>query len=286
MQQLWWQWYNTTTSSWGQEQEPRSELVRNMTVPGTASQWPQPCSSSSPHQWAWSPPGQPHSLRASLPGVQKDKLKIPINRINLISLNRSDTKWLGEQPNVYLAAKRKRPASSVDAKMLYSCSKMQIKNLVKINISALYSHRTMNDRGSSVWRGGHGHPALLGRNTHDNATLKTQTHGHYLGRGNTVDKADLLEAFLAHGEADLPAIVDHLVDHHQGLACLIHLVLQVHVHVATETYNLEYKSRGLLSKLCLHKIKPALQVTKQYKWFNFRTCFRLNAPLFSTSMII
>lgn len=62
---------------------------------------------------------------------------------------------------------------------------------------------------------------------------------HYLGGSNTVDKADLLETLLAHGEADLPALIDDLVDHSECIADLVHLVFQVHVHVATETWNLE-----------------------------------------------
>ena len=62
---------------------------------------------------------------------------------------------------------------------------------------------------------------------------------HYLGRGNTVDKADLLETLLAHGEADLPALIHSLVDDGEGLTKLIHLVLHIHVHVASEVRNLE-----------------------------------------------
>lgn len=50
----------------------------------------------------------------------------PIWRINVISLNRSDTKWLGEQPNMYLAAKGTWPTSSVCLKMFNICSKMKI----------------------------------------------------------------------------------------------------------------------------------------------------------------
>lgn len=65
---------------------------------------------------------------------------------------------------------------------------------------------------------------------------------HYLGRSNAVDKADLLETFFAHGEADFPALVDNFMDHSEGIANLVHLVFQIHVHVATEICNLEYKS--------------------------------------------
>lgn len=58
---------------------------------------------------------------------------------------------------------------------------------------------------------------------------------HYLCCGNTVDKADLLETFLAHGEADLPAAIDNLVDHFKRLPLLVHFVLHIQVHVTTET---------------------------------------------------
>lgn len=63
----------------------------------------------------------------------------------------------------------------------------------------------------------------------------------YLGGGNTVDKADLLETFLAHSEADLPALIDNLMGHGEGVSNLVHFVLQVHVHVVTETRDLEQK---------------------------------------------
>lgn len=65
---------------------------------------------------------------------------------------------------------------------------------------------------------------------------------HYLGRGNAVDKADLLETFLTHGEADLPALTDNLMNHSEWLANLIDLVLHVHVHIATESCNLSTKA--------------------------------------------
>lgn len=83
--------------------------------------------------------------------------------------------------------------------------------------------------------------------------IESNTLWHYLGRSNTVDKADLLETFLAHGETDLPALVDDLMDHGEGIANLVHLVLHIHVHVATETCNLEYKSSCLNLN---HKIYP------------------------------
>ena len=60
----------------------------------------------------------------------------------------------------------------------------------------------------------------------------------YLGGGDAVDKADLLEALLAHGEAHLPAVVHHLVHDGERRARLVHLVLQVHVHVAAEASHL------------------------------------------------
>lgn len=50
---------------------------------------------------------------------------------------------------------------------------------------------------------------------------------HYLGRSNAVDKTDLLETFLAHGEADLPAFVDNLVDHIESVTNFVHLVLHI-----------------------------------------------------------
>lgn len=62
---------------------------------------------------------------------------------------------------------------------------------------------------------------------------------HYLCRSDTVDKTDLLETFLAHGEANLPALIDNIMDHSEGTTQLIHLVLHIHVHVATKTCDLE-----------------------------------------------
>lgn len=38
----------------------------------------------------------------------------------------------------------------------------------------------------------------------------------YLCGGDAVNKADLLESFLAHGQADLPPIVHSFVHHLQG----------------------------------------------------------------------
>lgn len=73
------------------------------------------------------------------------------------------------------------------------------------------------------------------------------TVGRYLSCGNTVDKADLLETFLTHGEADLPTLIDSLMNHSEWLANLIHLVLHIHVHVATESRNLS--TREVLSVL-------------------------------------
>lgn len=60
----------------------------------------------------------------------------------------------------------------------------------------------------------------------------------YLGRGNTVDKADLLEAFLAHGEADLPAFINNLMNDSKWLTNLIQLILHIHVHITPEVCNL------------------------------------------------
>lgn len=74
--------------------------------------------------------------------------------------------------------------------------------------------------------------------------LRHSDHGmdierdHYLRRRNAVDKADLLEAFLTHGEADLPAIIDDFVQHGERVSNLIHLVLQVHGDIVTETRDL------------------------------------------------
>lgn len=78
---------------------------------------------------------------------------------------------------------------------------------------------------------------------------RSNTLWHYLGRSNAVDKADLLETFLAHGKADLPALVGDLMDHSEGIADLIHPVLHVHVHVATETCDLDDKSRLSFNQL-------------------------------------
>lgn len=87
----------------------------------------------------------------------------------------------------------------------------------------------------------------------------------HLGRSDAVDEADLLETLLARGEADLPAVVDDLVDHGEGGAELVHPVLHVHVHVATETCELEGRSQGV----------------KRDPW----TIFRVTALLFSQDML-
>lgn len=49
----------------------------------------------------------------------------------------------------------------------------------------------------------------------------------YLGSGDAVHKADLLESFLTHGEANLPPIIDTLIHHLQRHTCLIQFVLHI-----------------------------------------------------------
>lgn len=56
----------------------------------------------------------PSSLRSR--GQTED----PINRINVIYLDHNDTKWLGVQPNIYLAARQTWLTISVCPKRLYS----------------------------------------------------------------------------------------------------------------------------------------------------------------------
>lgn len=75
-----------------------------------------------------------------------------------------------------------------------------------------------------------------------NALQRSNSAGHYLSCGNTVDKADLLETFLTHGETDLPTLIDNLMNHIEWLADLVHLILHIHVHVATESCNLSTRA--------------------------------------------
>lgn len=63
----------------------------------------------------------------------------------------------------------------------------------------------------------------------------------YLSCGDAVNKADLLESFITKGKTHLPAFIHTLVDYRQGRTSLIHLVLQIKVHVATETIHLKDK---------------------------------------------
>lgn len=56
--------------------------------------------------------------------------------------------------------------------------------------------------------------------------------------GDAVHKADLLESSLAHREANLPPLIHWLVDHLQGHARLIQLVLNVQIYVAAEPSDL------------------------------------------------
>lgn len=63
----------------------------------------------------------------------------------------------------------------------------------------------------------------------------------YLSRGDAVNKADLLEPFITKGKTHLPAFIYTLMDYCQGRTNLIHLILQIQVHVTTETIHLKDK---------------------------------------------
>lgn len=59
-----------------------------------------------------------------------------------------------------------------------------------------------------------------------------------LGGGDAVDKADLLESLLAHGETNFPPVVDRLIHHLERHTGLVQFVLYVQVHVAAEPVDL------------------------------------------------
>lgn len=64
-------------------------------------------------------------------------------------------------------------------------------------------------------------------------------HHTYLGGGDAVDEADLLEALLAHGETDLPARVHRLVHYGEGRTRLVRSVLHIQVYIAAEPVHLK-----------------------------------------------
>lgn len=61
----------------------------------------------------------------------------------------------------------------------------------------------------------------------------------YLSCGDAVNKADLMEPFITKGKTHLPALIHNLMDYCQGGTGLINLILQIQVHIATETINLK-----------------------------------------------
>lgn len=70
----------------------------------------------------------------------------------------------------------------------------------------------------------------------------------YLSRGDAVNKADLLEPLITKGKTHLPAFICTLMDYRQGRTSLIHLILQIQVHVTTETIHLKDKGTNLDGK--------------------------------------
>lgn len=85
---------------------------------------------------------------------------------------------------------------------------------------------------------------------------------YYLCCSNTVDKADLLETFLTHGEAHLPAGIDNLMDHSERTTQLIHLVLHIHVHIATKTCNLEWKNFAKIRNIPSRKLVHSFVISR------------------------
>lgn len=74
-----------------------------------------------------------------------------------------------------------------------------------------------------------------------------------LGGGDAVDKADLLESLLAHGETNLPALVHRLIYHLERHPGLVQLVLHIQIHVAPEAVDLvgqEGEEKGLFNGKC------------------------------------
>lgn len=60
----------------------------------------------------------------------------------------------------------------------------------------------------------------------------------HLGGGDAVNKADLLESLLAHGEANLPPIIHSLIHHLKRHTSLIQFVLHIQIHIAAEPIHL------------------------------------------------
>lgn len=69
-------------------------------------------------------------------------------------------------------------------------------------------------------------------------TLMLLWSSSYLGGGDAVDEADLLEALLTHRQTHLPALVHRLVHHFECHARLVQLILHVQIHVAAEAVHL------------------------------------------------
>lgn len=66
-----------------------------------------------------------------------------------------------------------------------------------------------------------------------------------LGGGNTVHKADLLKSFLAHGQTNLPPLIDSLIHHLQCYPRLVQFVLNIQIHIATESIDLRGKKEKI-----------------------------------------
>lgn len=68
----------------------------------------------------------------------------------------------------------------------------------------------------------------------------------YLGGGNAVDEADLLESFLSgQSHSHFPSRINRLINDLERLTHLICLVLEIEVYVITEPFHLNKYKTGL-----------------------------------------
>lgn len=71
----------------------------------------------------------------------------------------------------------------------------------------------------------------------------------YLGGGDAVHEADLLESLFAHGEANLPPLVHSFVHHLQRHTRLIQLVLHIQIHIAAEPVDLQWEEERMKKEM-------------------------------------
>ena len=67
---------------------------------------------------------------------------------------------------------------------------------------------------------------------------KTRSNCPHLGGGDAVDKGGLLETLVTESDGHLPAVTAHLVNQLDGRPVVVHLVLDVQVHVFLERLDL------------------------------------------------